>query len=457
VARRVRVARVGEEEPDGPEGRLRILTDLELAHAHVVLAIAALLVAAHAMGYVMQRLRQPRVIGEILGGVFLGPTLLGRVWPDAYTVLFSSNFNAGVIMSTITKLGLMLLLFCSGLEIRSSFSAGEKKTAAWITATGTLIPFAVALAAGPALGLGRFHGSAAPGPALDLSFNLVMAVALAVTSIPVIAKIFLDLDVIHTAFARIVLTAAVIEDVLLYVVLSIALSLVAQSDGGAHSFGLMARLGIDPGTGAAVAWHTVATVLFFAISLTAGRSIFGAVSRFRGGLVHRASPVGFLLAFLLLMTLIGTALDVNVMFGAFVAGILAGSSEGPEEPKRAIRQFSSAFFIPIYFAMVGVRLDLVRDLPILFFLAFFAAACTIKAASVYLGARLARQSSSGSVNLAVAMNARGGPGIVLASLALDHGIIDGRMYAVLVLLAILTSMMAGTWLQRELRLGRELL
>src|SRR5262245_38832902 len=104
-----------------------MLTDLELAHAHVLLALAALLVAAHAMGHVMHHFGQPRVIGEILGGVLLGPTLLARVWPDAYTTLFGSNWNANVILSAIYKLGLMLLLFCSGLEIRSSFSREERR------------------------------------------------------------------------------------------------------------------------------------------------------------------------------------------------------------------------------------------------------------------------------------------------------------------------------------------
>src|SRR5262245_1164949 len=110
-----------------------MLTDLELAHAHVLLALFALLVAAHSCGYLFQRLRQPRVICEIVGRILLGPTFLARVWPDSYATLFLSNWNANVILSAIYKLGLVLLLFCSGLEIRSSFSAAERRTALWIT------------------------------------------------------------------------------------------------------------------------------------------------------------------------------------------------------------------------------------------------------------------------------------------------------------------------------------
>jgi Kef-type K+ transport system membrane component KefB len=220
----------------------------------------------------------------------------------------------------------------------------------------------------------------------------------------------------------------------------------------------MEQVGIEPGSGAALAWHVAMTLAFFALALTLGRRLFAIVSRFRKGLVHRASPVGFLLSFLLIATLLAMVLGVNIMFGAFVAGIIAGSSkDAPEEPRRAIRQFSSAFFIPVYFAMVGLRLDLVRDLPLAFFAAFFAVACVVKAASVYVGARLAGQSPRGSTNLSVAMNARGGPGIVLASLALDAGIIGEALHVVLVLLAVLTSLMAGAWLDRQVRRGGSLL
>jgi Kef-type K+ transport system membrane component KefB len=435
-----------------------MLTDLELAHAHVLLALAALLVAAHTFGYLFQRLRQPRVVGEILGGLVLGPTVLRPLWPDAYTTLFESNWNANVVLSAIYKLGLILLLFCSGLEIRSSFSAPERRAALWITATGTLLPFGIAWACSPLVDLSAYHGAARGTAAFDVAFNLVVAIAIAVTSIPVIAKIFLDLGIADSAFARIVLTAAVIEDVLLYVVLAIALSLVTATESGAHAFGIIGQLGIEPGSRAALLWHLVAATAFFFLALTAGRWAFAKLGRFRRGLVHRASPVGFLLTFLLVSTLVAMYLGVNIMFGAFVAGIIAGSgAESPEEPRRAIRQFSSAFFIPVYFASVGLRLDLARDLPIAFFFAFFATACLIKASSVYAGARFAGQSPRGSANLAAAMNARGGPGIVLASLALDAGIVDQRFYAVLVVLAVLTSMMAGAWLQREIRRGRALL
>jgi Kef-type K+ transport system membrane component KefB len=186
---------------------------------------------------------------------------------------------------------------------------------------------------------------------------------------------------------------------------------------------------------------------FFILVLRFGPQLFAAVSRAKYNLMRRGSQLGYLLAFLLVMSLLAMTLGVNVMFGAFVAGMAAAhASEDAEESRKALKDFSSAFFIPIYFAIVGLKLDLF-DFPLGFFLVFTLAACVVKAASVWLGAKIAGCSTRGAWNLAVAMNARGGPGIVLASLAYDARIVNEKVYVVLVLLAILTSLLAGAHLR----------
>ena len=126
-------------------------------------------------------------------------------------------------------------------------------------------------------------------------------------------------------------------------------------------------------------------------------------------------------------------------------GSLPGTGIAPDAI-RSIQGFAFAFFIPIYFAVVGLQLDLLRGFDAGFFLFFLLLACAIKAGSVYLGARLAGQARASSWNLAVALNARGGPGIVVASVAYGAGIISQSFYAVLVMLAIVTSLFAGSWL-----------
>jgi len=118
-----------------------------------------------------------------------------------------------------------------------------------------------------------------------------------------------------------------------------------------------------------------------------------------------------------------------------------------------IQSFSFAFFVPVYFAIVGLKLDLIHQFDIGFFAVFLAYACAVKAFSVYGGARLAGERRDSALNLAVALNARGGPAIVLASVALDAHVIAERFYVDLVLLALVTSMLAGAWLDRVLRRG----
>jgi Kef-type K+ transport system membrane component KefB len=266
----------------------------------------------------------------------------------------------------------------------------------------------------------------------------------------------LDLGILETAFARIVLAVAVLEDVILYVLLAIALGLATRGSG--EVYGLAGLLDLDPSGAAAVVYHVVATLGFLAISLVAGPPVYRRVLRFRYNLVRRGSAIGFQLVFMFLASAVAVFLDVVPLFGAFVAGIVVASSsaKGTAEAREEIKNFSFAFFIPVYFAIVGLRLDLVRDFDPLFFVWFFVFACAAKSASVYLGARVAGETAAASTDLAIALNARGGPGIVLASVALDAAIISETFYSTLVLLAIVTSMIAGSWLGRAVRTGRPL-
>jgi Kef-type K+ transport system membrane component KefB len=208
-------------------------------------------------------------------------------------------------------------------------------------------------------------------------------------------------------------------------------------------------LGIAGGSNADLAYHILATVAFLAVSLLAGPAAYRWIGGLRVNLIQRASPIGHQLTFMLLLTIAALGLGIEAFFGALVAGIVVGSTEPePSEATMALTSFALAFFIPIYFAMIGLGLDLVHGFSLVFFAGFLFAACAIKAVSVFAGARVAGETSRSSLNLAVAMNARGGPGIVVASTAFAAGIISQPFYAVLVLLAIVTSLAAGAWLDR---------
>ncbi len=427
------------------------LGSLELAR--LLLAITALLVAAHAVGYLAHRFGQPRVIGEIVGGLLLGPTVLGAIAPGLHDQVFPASGPVPLVLDAMYQLGLLLLMFSAGSEIRSSFQADERRTVAAVTMTGMVVPFLVGLVFVTLLPEGAHVGTAGDRTA----FVLVFALAIAVTSIPVISRIMFDLGILETAFARIVLAVAVLEDVAIYVLLAIALGLVAGGSG--EGVGLPALLGLEPGSAASIGFHVAATLAFLGVALWVGPPIYRSMLRFRFNVVKRGSAIAFQIVFMLAVTMVAVALDVVPLLGAFVAGIVVSSAEGTtgaEAARETIRSFSFAFFIPLYFAIVGLRLDLLDGFEPLFFLLFLLVACVAKYASVWIGARWAGESRSGAHNLGVALNARGGPGIVLASVAFDAGIVDGGFYAVLVMLAIVTSLVAGSWLGRVVRTGAPL-
>jgi Kef-type K+ transport system membrane component KefB len=417
--------------------------------AHVLLALGLLLAAAHGFGYAMTRLHQPRVIGEIIGGLLLGPTLLGAVAPGVESALFPSSGSVPAVLDAIYQLGLLFLMFTAGAEMRGFFHRQERRALMSISVVGMLVPFAAGLLVVAALPLEGLYGSAAT----DAAFFLVFGIAVAITSIPVISRIMLDLGILDTAFARIVLGVAVVEDVVLYVLFAIALGLVAQGPGDV--WGLPVILGIAPSGAASVVYHVVAELGFLGAMMAGGPWLYRKLLH-RYNPVRRGNDIGFQLVFVLAVSMIAMWLGVVPLLGAFVAGLVVSTSTGirAAQARESIKAFSFAFFIPVYFATVGLRLDLLNEFNPLFFVPFFLFACAVKSLSVYAGARLGGEGKSSSRNLAVALNARGGPGIVLASVALDARIISSSFYSSLVMLAVLTSLFAGSWLGRIVRSGR---
>jgi Kef-type K+ transport system membrane component KefB len=419
---------------------------------YLLLALVLLLVAAHSLGRLCTWLHQPKVAGEILGGLLLGPTLFGLLLPSLQHAVFQSGRATPVALGIFYQLGLFLLMYCSGAELRSILARRERKATLGIALVANAAPFLAGVAFLRFYDSGRFLGPAHNSTA----FLLVFALAMAVTSIPVISRIMADLGILGTRFARIVLSVAVLEDLLVYVVLNFALALVAPPS--AEGFTLPSLLSIRPASILGSCYYVVVTLAFFALPAPLGPRFVGRLVGWRGNVVHRASPIGFQLVFMLALTGLAAFLGVSPIFGAMIAGILASDLHGDaEQARQTIQSFAYAVFIPIYFAVVGLRLDLAHHFEPLFFLFILAFACLVKTASAYAGARLAGETKVGARNLAVALNARGGPGIVLASVAFDAGIVNLSFYTTLVMLSLVTSVLAGSWLEARLRRGQALL
>lgn len=275
-----------------------------------------------------------------------------------------------------------------------------------------------------------------------LSLVLVLGIAVAVTSIPVISKILHDLQLLHTRFARLVLGVAVLQDIALWAVLAVATALATSAAlNGNH-----------------IAGHVAVTLAYLLLGLTVMPRLLRWLNRSRWNLLAAASPVAYLIAVLFAYTALARALDVELVFAAFLAGYATTSDrERFAESMQSLSRVSFAFFIPVYFALVGYRLDLSRTFSWEMLALFALGSSVLVLLAVGLGARLAGFRGLDVVNLAVATNARGGPGIVLASVAFEAGIINAAFYTTLVLTAVLTSQAAGAWLELVLRRGWTLL
>jgi Kef-type K+ transport system membrane component KefB len=208
-----------------------------------------------------------------------------------------------------------------------------------------------------------------------------------------------------------------------------------------------------------MSYHLATTVAFFALGLTVVPRLIKRINKARINVLARNSPAGYAIAVLLAYCAVAGALDISLVFAAFLAGFAVVHKKRRifAEALDAIGKVSFAFFIPVYFAVVGLKLDLIRGVSLWMMLAFIAGTCIVKLFSVSLAARFAGFRGLDLVNLAITTNARGGPGIVLASVAFDAGIISSKFYTTLVVAAVLTSQMAGAWLDYVLKKGWPLL
>lgn len=413
------------------------LTEVEITRFFV--AIVALMGMAHFMGSLFGRLHMPRVIGEIAGGLLLGPTVLGAISPDAYTWIFDAFPGEDKLLAMASEFGLVLLMFMSGMEIKARFAREDRKIAFPLLAGATLLPFVLG-----ALAPRVFDFEPYMGPNGNLtSLTIIIGIAVAITSIPVISKIFIDLGIMNTRFARICLTVATVEDIALWGLLAVAISVSKSADPSVYE----------------LVKTPIITLIFFAVAMVV-------VPRLLNGLRHTPArnvvenrPVRFALLACFSMVAISELLGVKELFGALLAGmaICRLPHEVVEVVRTKVKAFALVFFTPIYFAIVGLKLDLLQSFDVWFFLGFFAFCTVVKTVATAVAGRIGTGDWLSTANLAAALNARGGPGIVLASVAFDAGIIDERFFITMILTAVVTSLFAGAWFRHVLNQGWPLL
>lgn len=417
---------------------------------HFVLTIASLLAAVHGLGYIAERLKQPRILGEILAGILLGPFVLKVVAPSAYGELFSFSASAGTVMGFLYQLGLVLLMFCSGAETRRLLAKENRRNTFLLLTVSDLASFALVLTLGfgHLLPLHLLTGAVAQ----PTSTLLIVAIATAVCSIPVISRIFWDLGIMQTRFVSLILGYALLEDLALWTVLAIAtaMALPAAAQASRHVTGTVSA-------------HVAATLVFTLMALIVAPGLLKRLSNAGWNVLYKASPVGYVMFVLMTYCAIAAMFEVNLQFAALLAGYgIVGGLYGTQRerfavPVDAISKVAFGVFVPIYFGIIGYKLVFGRQFSFAILLVFLVGSSAISIFSSGLAAWLGGFRRLDVANIAITTNARGGPGIVLASVAYEAGIINAAFYTALVITAVITSQAAGAWLRYVLGKGWPLL
>jgi Kef-type K+ transport system membrane component KefB len=398
----------------------------------MLLALALLIGVARLFGEIAQRCRQPAVLGELLAGVLLGPTVFGSLAPDWQAWLFPRTGNNAIVLDAIGSLAIVLFLLVAGLEVDLSTVWRQGRTALKVGVLGTIVPFAFGLA-------GAWITPAAFGRQDDADptiFALFLATAMAISSLPVIAKTLLDLNLYRTDLGMIVVSAAIFNDLIGWTIFALILGMMGQH-----------------GSSSGVATTVALTLLYAAFMLTAGRWLVHRILPLLQAYAHWPAGV---LGFIMTLGLLGAAfteyIGIHAIFGSFLVGVALGESTHLQERTRVmIEEFVSIIFAPVFFASIGLRVNFVTSFDLTLVSLVLALACAGKLLGAYLGARWGGMSTRDRWAVAFAMNSRGAMEIILGLLALEAGLIAQELFVALVVMAILTSAVSGPLIRWSMR------
>lgn len=396
------------------------------------LSILVLLIFSYSFGQLFNKYNLPRVVGEILGGIVLGPSCLRLISPEFYNNLFNFYPEQGKILAFLYWLGLILLMLSAGFKVNKEASFKDKKVILNLIISSTIFPILGGLVFYHLYDFSAYKGIAST----DLSIAMIVCIAIAVTSIPVISKIFIDLNIINSQFAKIVLATATFKDLILWMALSVAVKTATEGDSNIIL----------------VAGYTL---LFLIFSLLLGPYLANYFSALKNAWISKKFPIGYILGVCFLMIVITTLLGINIAFGALMAGIIIGRlpSQYFSAARTTISDFSLAFFVPLYFSIVGLKINLPAHFDLNLFVTFFCISSIIEIGSVLVGLHFLNKNWLTRLNFGVAMNTRGGPGIILATIAFESGIINEAFFVALILVSIMTSLISGAWFEFVLNKG----
>ncbi len=388
---------------------------------HVLLALGVILVAARALGALFRWFRQPPVMGEVIAGILLGPSLLGRVWPSGFAYLLPSH--VAPVLQGLAEMGVLLYMFIVGLELNPAVLRGRTSATITVSHASILVPFilgvAVALYTYP-----RYSSSDVPFTV----FALFGGVALSITAFPVLARILSDRDLQRTEIGAIALACAAVDDVTAWCLLAFVVSVVHATMTGA---------------GVTLA---LAVAYVFVMLVIVRPWVHRAVAWIDGKREVTRTAMAFVFVAVLASALVTSAIGIHALFGAFLLGaIIPHDSQLATRAKERLEDVVLVLLLPAFFAYTGLRTEigLVSGAGAWFTVGLICAAASVgKFGGAFVSARLTGLSTADSALLGALMNTRGLMELIVLNVGLDLRVLSPTLFAMMVLMALVTTLAA---------------
>ena len=403
---------------------------------YLLLDLVIIIAAARIMGAAARKLGQPAVIGEIIAGIMMGPTLLGRIDADLPGRLFPKE----VPLRSLADLGLVFFMFLVGLELDSKLLRSQGKRAVQISVSGVVTPLILGILVGLAIYnvnlKGTFSaveaGAEIPG---KLTFSLFMGAAMCITAFPVLARILVETGLYKTAVGTATLCAAAVDDVIAWILLAAVVGIVQN------------------GSPAAAGQAFLLTAVFIVAMVVVGRRLLDILARRydREGRLT-VDMVAIILAGVLISAYCTEKIGIHSIFGAFVFGAIMPKRSGlTHELTDKVEDFVVVVMLPVFFLVTGLRTDLFT-LDSVSLVGWLLLILGVAVAGKFLGcgiaARLTGSSTSDAIVVGSLMNTRGLTELVILTIGLNLGVLSDRTFAMMVIMALTTTFMAAPIVNR---------
>lgn len=389
------------------------------------------------LGDILRRWHQPALPAEIVVGILLGPTILGRFFPHVQAAIFPVNPIQMTMLDTLAWFGVFYLLLETGLEIDLLSAWRQRAEVLKIAVADIIVPISISFLVFSFLPQKYF-----PAPENRTLFLLFMASVIAISAMPIAARALNELRMIKTDLSSLIMSALSVNDILGWLIFAVVLGLSIRGEVNIFN----------------IATLFVATIGFTAVALTLGRMFaHWVIEKIRE---HKMPEPGSSLTFISLLALLSGAithkLGIHAIFGFFLAGIMVGDARSlPEKSRQVISQMVYAIFIPLFFAGIGLKIDFFKNFDLLLVILFAGLGISTKFLGAWIGVLLTKVSKGNRLAVAIAHTAGGMMEIVVGLVALEHQLISEPIFTAIVCGAIISSILLGPWLSFAINRRRD--